>query len=88
MRHASRVDDCQAEIVAALRAVGVQVTVLKWPVDLLCSHRGAWFLLECKDDDGALNRNQVEFIAKHTGAVHVVRSPREALEAILGEAMR
>ncbi len=88
MRHAARVDDCQPEIVKALRAIGVRVTVLKWPVDLLCSHRGQWFLLECKDADGALNKNQVEFIAEHTGPVHVVRSPLEALKAILGEAMR
>ena len=85
MRHAARVDDCQEEIVKALRAIGVQVTVLKWPVDLLCAYRNTWYLLECKDDDGRLTKPQVEFIGKNDAPVHIVRSSTEALRVFLGD---
>jgi len=85
MRHAARTDDCQAEIVKALRAVGVSVYYLKLPLDLLCWHRGRYVLLECKDDDGRISKVQAKFLATWPGEVHIVRSPREAIAAVLGK---
>ena len=88
MRHASRTDDCQAEIVKALRSAGIAVYYLKLPVDLLCWHRGRYVLLECKDDDGRISKVQAEFLASWPGELYIVRSPMEALRAVIGtEAM-
>ena len=92
MRHALRVDDCQGEIVKALRAAGVAVEVVGRPLDLACAVRnpdGFWRTLyvECKDDDGRLTKAQVEFINRWPGEIYIVRSPTEALKACLGKAM-
>ncbi len=92
MRHALRTDDCQGEIVKALRDAGVAVEVVGRPLDLSCAVRnpdGTWrtFYMELKDDDGRLTKAQVEFINRWPGEVHVVRSPSEALKACFGEAM-
>ncbi len=93
MRHALRVDDCQAEIVKALRAAGVAVEVVGRPVDLSCCVRdkdGVWHhvYLECKDDDGRLTKAQIDFIARWPGELHIVRTPQEALEACFGSYMQ
>ena len=89
MRHAARTDDCQSEIVKALRAAGIAVYYLKLPLDLLCWHRGRYVLLECKDEDGRISKTQAEFMASWPGEYHIVRSPMEALKAVIGEgAMR
>lgn len=93
MRHALRKDDCEGEIVKALRGAGVAVEVVGRPLDLSCAVRaqdGSWrtLYIEVKDDDGRLTKPQVEFIERWPGEIHIVRSPSEALKACFGEAMR
>lgn len=87
MRRAARIDDNQSAIVKALRSAGVTVEVIKKPVDLLIHYRGATAVMEVKNPDGRdqLTADQVQFIARWPGPVHVVRSVREALEAVLGK---
>lgn len=94
MRHALRTDDSQQAIVEALRAAGVKVKVVGLPLDLLCAVRDPsvpWgyrtLLIECKDDDGRLTKQQIEFLAEWPGEVHVVRRPQDALRACLGRLM-
>ena len=91
-RFALRRDDCEAEIVKALRNAGVAVEVVGRPVDLSCAIRnpdGSWrhLYIECKDDDGRLTKAQVEFIARWPMDVLIVRSPTEALKACFGPSM-
>lgn len=89
MRHAARVDATQAEIVKALRAIGCEVVVIGLPVDLMVWHRNAIHLVECKTPEGRLTKYQVEFVEKWPGPVHIVRSPSEAVGAVVGqEAMK
>lgn len=85
MRHAAKTDDNQAEVVKALRSVGVSVEYIKLPMDLLICHRGETALMEIKTQDGRLTKDQVEFIARWPGKIHVVRSPQEAVNAVIGE---
>jgi hypothetical protein len=50
MRHAARVDENQASVVAALRAAGARVWVIGLPVDLLiAAPNGKIALMELKD---------------------------------------
>ena len=91
MRQAAQVDANQAAVVHALRACGVSVEYIKKPLDLLVCCRGVTSLVEIKNPDGfnRLTKDQVEFIARWPGTVHIVRSPAEAVAAVLGkEAMR
>lgn len=83
MRHALRKDDIEPEVVKALRAIGAKVEIIGQPLDLLVWHRGRTMIVECKDEDGRLNKKQVEFIASWPGEIHVVRSPQEAVNAVL-----
>ena len=90
MRRAAKVDSNQQAIVDALRRVGVQVEVIGKPLDLLICCRGETALLEVKNPDGGdrLTRDQVEFIARWPGKIHIARSVDEALRLVLGaEAM-
>lgn len=86
MRRAAKQDANQSEIVARLRQCAVSVEIIGKPVDLLICHRGETSLMEVKNPDGkdTLTKDQVEFIARWPGTVHVVRSVREALEAVIG----
>jgi hypothetical protein len=91
MRRAAKVDSTQQGIVEALRRVGVHVEVIGKPVDLLASHRGTWHVLEVKNEEGKnrLTADQVRFIERSQGPIHVVRTPEEAIRAVLGaEVMR
>ena len=83
MRHAARTDKNQPEIMDALRKVGVQVYHLKRPFDLLICVQGRTELLECKTADGRFTKGQLDFLAMWPGTVHVVRSPEEAVRAVL-----
>jgi len=56
MRHAARVDSNQTEIVAAFRAIGASVFVLKLPVDLLVGYAGKTVLVEVKDPTSAYGK--------------------------------
>lgn len=86
MRHASRTDANQAEIIKSLRGIGCRVEYIKEPCDLLVGFRGKTVLLEVKVDGGRLTKPQVEFIATwNGGALHVVRDSREAIEIVVEE---
>lgn len=94
-RRARKVDSSQKTIIDELRKAGVDVWVISIPVDLLYHYRGKWGVLECKPaaEPGirvktrAIRRRtdqerQSEFI--RTFAIPVVRTPLQALEAIVG----
>lgn len=87
MRRAARTDSNQAEIVAALKGVGVSVEYIKEPTDLLIyvPSRKETALMEVKTDEGRLTKAQVEFIARWPGPIYIVRSAREAIESALGK---
>jgi hypothetical protein len=88
MRRAAKTDSNQQDIVNALRAVCVQVEVIGKPVDLLvCDRMGVTSLMEVKNADGRdqLTKSQVEFIARWPGQIHIVRTPDEAVRAVLGD---
>ena len=87
MRRAANIDKNQPAIVLTLRSLGVAVEIIGKPVDLLCWHRGKYYLLEVKNPDGfdRLTKEQVEFIERWPGEVHIVRSVDEAVRAVLGE---
>ena len=91
MRRAAKVDATQDAIVEALRRIGVHVEIIGKPVDLLASHRNVWHVIEVKNKDGknTLTTDQVKFIGRSQGPVHIVRTPEEAIAAVLGrEVMR
>lgn len=88
MRRAARTDKNQGEIVRGLRQMGVSVEVIGKPVDLLVCFRGETSLMELKSPnpdggDHALTKDQVEFIARWPGKVHIVRSVGEAIEVLM-----
>ena len=91
MRRASKVDENQREIVAALRGVGASVAPLhavgKGVPDLLVGYRGVNLLLEVKDGDKApsdrrLTPQQIEWHESWRGQKCVVLSADDALVAI------
>jgi len=86
MRRAAKQDYNQSQIIDSLRKCSVSVEIIGKPVDLLLCHKGETSLMEVKNPDGkdTLTKAQVEFIARWPGRVHVVRSVREALEAVIG----
>lgn len=86
MRRAAKTDSNQQAIIDALRSVAVQVEVIGKPLDLLCCVRGETLLVEVKNPDGLdrFTKEQVEFIARWPGRIETVRSPDEAVRAVLG----
>ena len=91
MRKAARTDGNQAVIAAALRQIGASVAachaVGKGFPDLCVGWQRGTYLLEVKDPskpirDQRLTPAQVEFHATWRGHVAVVKTVREALEAI------
>ena len=90
MRNAARVDANQSDIVDGLRRCGIAVEYIKKPLDLLVVCRGETSLVEVKNPDGGrLTKDQVEFIARWPGKIHIVETLDEALRALMGEeAMR
>jgi len=88
-RLAARVDGTQPTIVATLRMAGAEVLVLdvsaEGEPDLLVGWCGTLTLIEAKSKEGRLSIAQLGRHAAWARAgvkVQVVRSPREALEAI------
>ncbi len=81
----SRVDNCQAEIVAALRAAGCSVVdlhnVRHGCPDIAVGRTGITFFLECKSDHGALTPDEQRFVELWRGHYAIVRSVEEALRA-------
>ena len=88
MRHAARVDGNQAEIVAALRALGASVFVLKLPVDLLVGYAGKTALVEVKDPTSAygkkgLNQKQSAFLMGWQGGTVALIDSVEAAQNLI-----
>ena len=87
MRFAAKVDLNQAEIVDALRKAGVSVQSMaaigKGCPDLLCAKGGKVWTIEVKGPKGKLTDDQVEWIGKWNGTVHIARTVDDAL-AIVG----
>lgn len=86
MRYAARVDKNQAEIVAALKAVGWSVELTHrlgddFP-DLIVARNKRTVLLEVKSEDGTLSDGQMDFINRWRGEVYVVRSVSDAFKAL------
>lgn len=86
MRRAAKVDANQDAIVKALRRCGVAVEIIGKPVDLLVCHRGVTALAEVKNEDGRdqLTKEQVAFIARWPGKVHIWKSAEQALKDVIG----
>lgn len=92
MRRAANKDKNQAEIIDALKKVGVSVEIIKQPVDLLICCRGETSLMEIKNPDrtsddpkSRLTEAQIKFIERWPGKIHIVRSKEEAIREVLGE---
>lgn len=92
MKRAARVDANHAEIVRALRSAGMKAVSLasmgKGIPDLIVGYRGRNVLLEIKDgakvrSAQALTVDEANWIATWPGQVAVVRSPEEAINAVL-----
>ncbi len=83
---AAKVDANQAEIVAALRAVGVSVqslaTIGKGCPDLLAARGADTWVIEVKGPKGKLTPDQIEFLKNWRGVVHIVRTVDEALSIV------
>lgn len=95
MRRAARTDKNQDEIVRTLRQMGVSVEIIGKPVDLLVWFRGETSLMEVKNPSrtseqpqSRWTKDQVEFIARWPGKVHVVQSVGEAVEALMPDLCR
>jgi len=90
-RRASRVDNNQAEIVRALRAVGIAAEIIKKPLDLLISynHGKETALAEVKNLNGfnRYTKDQIDFIARWPGKIFEFTSPQQAVEEVLKERM-
>lgn len=90
MRRAAKTDGCQSAIVKRLREISVWVQPLNAVgdgcPDLLCWHRGRYFLIECKEPGERPTKLQAEFMAVCPGEIHVVRTQEEAVLAAVGEA--
>ncbi len=86
-KYARKVDDNQADIVAALRGAGRQVVLMHavgggFPDIIACRHGHAHFI-EIKSRKGRLTPAQKVFFEAWCGPViHIVRSVDEALEAV------
>jgi len=89
-QYAQRKDANQGEIVKALEAIGCDVWIMHQPVDLLVGFRGRCLLLECKDGAKSASRRkltpaQVKFHASWRGHKATVKTPQEAIDAVLRE---
>ena len=91
LRRAAKTDRNHAEVMAALRKAGAEVTSLhgvgQGVPDLLASYRGQWFLIEVKDgkkapSDRALTPDQKKWIDKQNAPVSVVETVEAALKSI------
>ena len=97
MRRAAATDRNQAEIVAALRAIGCTVQPLhsigRGCPDLLCGFRGRNILIEVKDGElppsgRKLTADQVEWHGGWKGQVAVVEDADAAIAVVTGVEIR
>lgn len=84
-RRVHRSDHTQESIVRALRQLGVSVEHIGRPVDLLVCYRGETSLMEVKNKGGTFTKDQLDFIARWPGKIHVAHNPDEALRAVIGD---
>ena len=88
MRRDAKVDQNQREIIDALRQMGASVYPLHFAgkgwTDLLCGFRGHNYLIEIKTQKGKLSADQRTFHQSWRGQVAVVRTAREAVDAMRG----
>jgi len=90
-RVAARRDQNEKVICEALNRVGVVTWRISAPgvPDLLCGHRGRWFLIEVKFKRAGLSPDQQRFHAVAATLklpVHTVRTVEEALDVVGGVA--
>ncbi len=87
MRHAARTDANQADIMQALKRVGVAVRYIKQPFDLVAYNPRTreTIFVECKTETGRLTAAQIEWIEVWPGKIVIARSPEDAVRAVLGE---
>jgi Holliday junction resolvase len=81
----ARRDANEGAIIQTLQAEGVIVFPISGAgiPDLLCGHRGVWFLVEVKTRSGRLTEAQRRFHALAEGyPVYVVRTAQEAVEVL------
>jgi hypothetical protein len=82
-RYANKVDENQAEVVAALRSIGCSVDIIGLPVDLLVGYRAHNFLIEVKQPgEKPRTKKQKDFLAGWRGQVRVVETPEEAIDLV------
>jgi Holliday junction resolvase len=91
MRKAAKIDDNQKAIVNVLRQIGASVQSLaatgKGCPDLLVGYHGINYLMEVKDGDKVLSKQELTIHQKHwhsiwRGSVHIVKSVDEALKIL------
>jgi len=86
LAHAKKRDTNEPEIVAALRAIGATVFLLDNPVDLLVGKNGKTYLIEVKNENGTLTKDEEKFIKLWQGnPVKIVKTIDEAIEIILND---
>ena len=87
---AKRVDQNQAEIVAALRSFGASVcdihSVGRGCPDIIVSYGGATYLFEIKSPDGKLTPDEIKFHNEWRGVIHIIYCVEDAL-AVLCDGM-
>ena len=80
-----RTDNNQADIVKALRKVGVEVHIIDEPVDLLCGYRGRWSVMDVKNLEGRGRKKtpaQDKFFECPKGPASIVTTPEEAIDFV------
>ena len=82
-RYANKRDANEADIIAALEALGCQVRRIDVPVDLLVLHRGTVHLVEVKTAKGRITRDQYAFF--EGWPVTVLRSVDDAITFVRGK---
>ena len=89
MRRFAKVDKNQRAIVAALRKAGCSVQSLASVgagcPDILVGHRRRNTLLEIKTPTGETNELQREWAQAWDGQCSIVRTPEEAILAVMGK---
>lgn len=88
MRRAARVDNASADIEKALKQIGASVEpklsrIGQGVPDLLVGWRGHNVLLEVKTGAGKLTTDETQWSAKWAGQYAIVRTPDEAVDAVL-----
>lgn len=85
-----KADKNQPEIVAALREIGAEVTLIhtlgRGVPDILISYRGRWYVAEIKNLTGRGNRltpYEADWAARQQAPTLRLLSPAQAVEALL-----